>query len=95
MDWLSDTVEGPGFFPSLYSAIWFLSLGLYLRGCKMAAAVPAITCRHNNIDPRKRQEGHSLTFLRVRKFFFQKPTSDFPSSLIGHNYVLLLGPNHH
>lgn len=39
MDWLSDTVEGPGFFPSLYSAIWFLSLGLYLRGCKMAAAV--------------------------------------------------------
>ena len=30
MHWLNDTVEEPGFFPSLCSAIWFLSLGLYM-----------------------------------------------------------------
>ena len=88
MHWLNDTVEDPGFSPSVCSAIWFLCLGLYLHGCTMAAAVPAITCRHNDVEPWKRQEdilSHSQEWGKL----FQKPTSDFPSSLNGRNYVLL------
>lgn len=63
MQWLSDTIKDPG---SCHLSILPSGFCLLAIAIMVARWMLSFQPSHNHIDLRKKQKGHSPTFLRVR-----------------------------